>query len=142
MMAILHGRKSQMNHLVSQHPVVLESLQGGVLSHSDENQPAARGIGHSMADSAASAGANAQGKAWNRKASIVAGHGRGRALDPAQKVAGGEIERFVGKSDFNRTAGNLQHSGRWSSLGAKRRGRRQEHQRQGKRNPGPAKETS
>jgi hypothetical protein len=107
-LVVRHGRKSQVDHLVDQHPVVFGGGDVGLAANADQDQPAIGGISYAMANAGAAAAADLQREMGNREAAVIRRNGIGGAAHPAQKLRVRELHRVHGKSDVDDAAGDPQ----------------------------------
>jgi hypothetical protein len=76
-------RKGEVDHLVGEHPVVVQVARASVAPHVDADRGDGAAARHAVANAASAAGAHRQANAGDRIAAEVGGHAAGGVLGPA-----------------------------------------------------------
>src|SRR6201987_4694230 len=86
MVLFVHGRKSQVHHLVGQHPIRGKLRRGSVAADAYCDSPASIAKGHTVGDSSSFEGSDPNQDSRHRKAAVIVRHGFRSRFDPAKNV--------------------------------------------------------
>ena len=102
-----HAGKCQVDHLMGQHPVVIQFVNFSFSSHRNHNQAAVSGIGDTVMNAGAVVGANSQGEMRHRKAPVILRDIVGGVFYPMHQVVASGRHWIIGQSNVNLAIGHL-----------------------------------
>ena len=100
MVVVGNGRKSEMHHFMSQHPVGAEILGGRVAADVNGYESALFPKSAAIANTFSISRNNAQQNMWDWKMAIIGAYGFSRPLNPPEQFFLGDLKRALLKDDI------------------------------------------